>query len=519
MDNQNKPVAEFLKSLAKSPAKPLSSDLIFHSTFTANGKQGMVGLLEYGGQKYVYKISQYLNYLSLHEGDVMKCMENIIDFCPHFGRVVGCFPAKIDPNFRKLENPFVITSKYPVDMDVLVMEYLEDTRKLYRYIKKRSMDEEVIHSLIQQTLCALLASQHYCKFTHYDLHSNNVMVRRCDPNQVSVYRMAADKLYFIPTYGFQPVIIDFGFSYCKDLDGKPIRAALAHTNVGFMTNTFDLWSDFKLFLITTSYEMEQYHKRGTGKKFRKLVKKMFEPLSVEMDSGWDTGEEMSASDYALEVLEENVKSDFFDECIHFCIDILQSISTLPLEPHHYEDILTAYQVMEAEFMKIEDEIGSKFFLLYIFKGIVDGARKVDAMYSNPETRNEAVKQFRHSVYAVLDSVSKFSKPKVNYERLLCSTLLLGKQITGIVHDICKDRMRRKKKEYKNLSYHHPVEMFHTIHEQFGFDWEADENTFFQIYDYTRKTSYKVTLEEDEIDLFNEGSYEERSAIISKKLNQ
>ena len=514
MENQkNMSVQEFLTTIP-SRNKDLPDSLTFHSTFTANGKQGMVGLLEYQGEQHVYKISQYLNYLPEHEGTIMESLNKINGFCPHFCKTLGRFSVDIDPKFRKLKNPFEISGKYPINTKVLMMEYLRNTRKLYRYIKKKDMDEDIIYSLIQQTLCALLAAQENCRFTHYDLHSNNIMIRECDPHQVSVYRVSEDKAFIIPTYGFVPVIIDYGFSYCQELDGKPVWPSLAHTDVGFMSNTYDKWSDFKLFLLTTSYEMENYHRKGTGRTFRKMIKNIFKPLSVDTESGWDTDDEVGATEYAITLFEEDIKSPFFEECIHFCTDILQTLTNLPLTPHNYDDISLSYKIVEEEFLKIENEIKSKFYLLYIFKEIVASARLLSSKYFNIALRQDAIKEFRHNIYEILEKVSKYARPKLNYEKLLCGLLLLGRQITGVLHDVCREKTKSKNKEYKKLSVKEPVEILEKVHKEFGFDWEADEQTYLQVYDFVEKKTYRIDIDDEEWrETFNNSSNEERVQMV------
>lgn len=516
MERTIKSVRDFFKKLPTEPSKSLPGELVFHSIFTANGKQGMVGLLDYNGRKVVYKISQYLNYLASHENTVMECLDKIQDFCPHFCRSLGTFNAYIDPNFRKIKNPFDIISKYPVIGEVLVMEYLENTRKFYHYLKKKNMDDEVLHSIIQQTMCAILASQKYTRFTHYDLHSNNIMIKKCDHNQVSVYRVSEDKVFIIPTYGFQPVIIDYGFSYCQDLDNQPAWATLGHTEMGFMSQTFDKWTDFKLFLVTIGCEMEGYHSKTSGKRFNRLIKNIFRPLHIDWDSGWDKSDEMSASDYAITLIENDIESEFFSECMQFCIDFVQTLATLPLQSRNYEDIVLSYKTVEKEFMKIEDEITNKFYLLYVFKCIVDSARSVQTLYINPEKRDDAVRKFRHDVYDALNKVSKFAKPRLNYEKLLCSLILWGRQSSGVMFDVCRERMNEKKKEYRKLEVKEPVDILEKIHEEFGFEWDADESTYFQIYDFVDKKTYRLDLDEEEREIFNEANNEDRAKMIISK---
>ena len=65
--------------------------LEFDQTFEKPGKQGLVGLLRPTltlksdkPLKFVFKISQYINYLVQHEYTVMKGLNEISPYCPHF---------------------------------------------------------------------------------------------------------------------------------------------------------------------------------------------------------------------------------------------------------------------------------------------------------------------------------------------------------------------------------------------------------------------------------------------------
>ena len=115
------------------------------------------------------------------------------------------------------------------------------------------------YSIIKQVLCALSIAQNKLHFCHYDLHSSNVMLEKCDKDLVMVYLLDQNNSICVPTEGYIPKIIDYGFSYTKDCENNTFYATLAHTDVGFMSCTNDFMSDLKLFLVTVSYDINHFY--------------------------------------------------------------------------------------------------------------------------------------------------------------------------------------------------------------------------------------------------------------------
>ena len=76
--------------------------------------------------------------------------------------------------------------------------------------------------------------------------------------------------FCIPTYGYYPVIIDFGFSYIKELEGQSFWSNLNHTDIGMTTDRFDNYADPKLFLVTTSNQLKKYKYSENTKKLIKI---------------------------------------------------------------------------------------------------------------------------------------------------------------------------------------------------------------------------------------------------------
>ena len=147
--------------------RPWNEWLEVVNVFPRPGKQGFVGLVRskdppsgnkdppdtqgvLGGNKdnisliYVFKVSRYINHLINHEHAVMSSLNDITSYCPHFCRSIGYITAMIDPRKSKGENPFQIDCKYPIEKEVLLMEYLENSFKLYNFITSKQSTENSI---------------------------------------------------------------------------------------------------------------------------------------------------------------------------------------------------------------------------------------------------------------------------------------------------------------------------------------------------------------------------------------
>lgn len=434
--------------------KPWKEWLEIKSVFPRPGKQGIVGLMSSknnSDQNFVFKISQYINYLTQHELAVMNSLNTLSNFCPHFCKAFGSILCDVDATQKK-DNPFEGTPKRPIEKEVLLMEYLKNTYKFYSYIKSPKISEDILYSTIKQVLLAVSIARKQTSFCHYDLHSNNIMMRKCDRNLVFMYVIDENNQFCIPTHGAYPIIIDFGFSFVGDMNGGPLWPTLGHTEVGFMSDRCDPIADPKLFLVTVSGEIHEKRNTKYSKKLRNITKNIFSKLKIDWDSGWDTNVKKSATDYVLDIFKKHSKiSPLFRKYDHYCIDILQTLVILPLEKQPIKNFELSFLAFINEFSKIEQEIGTPFYSLYILKGIVDAAREVRVDYGNKQSRTHALAYFRSAVYERLNSVLQYCKPKnVHYEKLLCSLLCLAKGMEGILYEVMQTQMSKKDEQYSKI---------------------------------------------------------------------
>jgi hypothetical protein len=494
--NNSSDYSEMVKYFEENKDKPIFDWLEFDGVLDKPGKQGIVGIFrlknnkELRNCKYLFKLSQYINYLVYHELIVMQGLKEISSYCPHFCKGIGLIETKIDAKYKKnCLNPFEITNKYPIQKDILLCEFLDNTTKFYNYIRSERIHEDVLYSIVKQVLLALTIAQKEKQFTHYDLHSFNVMINKCDKDLVILYILDEENQFCVPTLGSYPIIIDFGFSYIKDMEDGPLWTSMAHTDVGFLSDRFDWVADPKLFLVTVSEEIKDKRNTKKSKMFRRIVKNIFHPLEIDWESGWDEGEEYGATDYILKKLESANKniSTLFYEFDGYCIDILQTLIILPLEKQNTDNYIETYKIFLKEWTKIEKEISNPFYNLYILKGIVDVARNIRPDYYDPQKRKHSIMVFRQEVYNVISNVSKFCIPKnIHFEKLLCSMYVFTKNLEGLFYEFMQERMKRKDFQYQDLPLKSMEQIYGCISTNLPDQYQYNEKTKFLIVDNIKK---------------------------------
>jgi hypothetical protein len=485
----------------------LESWLDFESIFNRQGKQGVTGLfnLKKGEKehKYVFKLSQYINHMALHEALVMKGLNMLANYCPHFCRSYGTIICKVDPKIKKDGNPFEIIDTYPIEKEVLLIENIPGY-KFLNHIKSTQIPDNIIYSVIKQVMLAIIIAQRDKKFSHYDLHSNNIILRKCPEDMVLVYILDEENQFCVPTYGYLAVIVDFGFSYIEDMQDEPFWNTLAHTDVGFMIDRFEWLSDPKLFLISVAEDLKEYRKNKKSRRFRRIVKNIFTELDIDWESGWDNYDGSSVADEVNKMLQQlNPGSKTFEFFDHFGIDLIQSLIILPMEPQKYTNIYKPYEAFLKEFIKIETEINSEFYNLYILKKIVDLARDCRPDYLDPSKRGTAIKKFKEGILDSIYKIAKFCHPKkVNYEVMLCSLLYLGRSVEGLMYDLMYIRMKTKQEQYKNLPVKNTMEIFGAIEVSLPSDYEFTEKSEIVILDSINKNSKILQLSKNNISELN-----------------
>lgn len=475
------------------------------------GKQGYTGVLEDKDKNsVVFKVSKKIDYNAEHEFSVLSRL-NDLAFCPNFMRVYKLIEQKVEPVVQKNTSPFVIVSKYPVLKKVIFEEFIQG-QKLYHHIQNGTVKTEIIYNIVKQTLCAIASGQALANLTHYDLHSDNVMLTPCDNNIVYLYTFNDELAFAVPTNGYTAKIIDFGFSYIDKLKGNFLNTSMGHTDIGFVSDRFDWVADPKLFLISIKDELEK-HRKGT-KVFSNIVKNLFSNLTVDWECGWDDFGGKSAADSLIKELERKYKfnSKVFDRYITYAVDLLCNLIILPFEEKSYEDLFISYNTFVKEFMKIEENISSSQYNLYILKCIIESARYNKNLYL--ENKDEGVNAFRKDVNHAILSVSKFCSPRgVHYEKMLVSLYTFASCAEGYFFNFMKKKMSQKYNEYENIPVKGILDIIQILNVNLDDNYKYSEDTRVIVIDTNQNLQKEIELDEDVIEGVNAAPKELKGLLL------
>jgi len=307
----------------------MRSKFKFISTFETKGVQGITGLLEHRdtSEQFVFKLSVEVDRAIEHENLVTLQLNKLRDFCPNFVGNLGCIELPISRTYiyanmsedtddessdesdssrssgssessessdssdssedsedeiDKSECKLFMEDREFLPTSIIFLEYVSP-HSFDDYCKRA--DKSLINSLILGVLCGLSIAQKHLKFTHYDLHVDNILIKECEPEAVFVYKINGDS-FVVPTFGFFPVIIDMGLSYCKEIEKGPTRTPIEFYNKGLQSVVFDKFNDIHHFLLSALYDIEY-----DEEEFYYLSTKIlyfFRYLPVFRKTGWKT---------------------------------------------------------------------------------------------------------------------------------------------------------------------------------------------------------------------------------------
>ena len=476
--------------------------------FKEQGNQSIVGLLQDNvlGTPVVFKISKCMDRIVRHEYKILKSLLKISPFCPHFVKPLKllqrpCTFKVGNPDPFDVENCTEIHSK-----DVLIEEYINGSCKLHSFFKsKKKISDTVIVSTITQVLMAIHIAQTHTQAVHYDLHSNNILMKKCSKNAVFLYHLDKETSIAVPTNGYYPVIIDYGFGYSKSSDDDYLWITLSHTESGFMSDRFDRMADPKLFLVTVADEFIGHRKSSPAANLLKtVVDNIFGNLSIDMETGWDKGIEEGATDIVADTVGYICKqSPLFHKKTGVCIDLLLTLILLPMEKQNIEDLEISFDAFLTEFVKIEGQLENNYKKLMVLEALVDSARKWRADYADPDTTTSAVKAFEIEVYEAIDKHTKFCKLEgVKFEKMLCGLYCFTQAAEGIMCAHIETRMLGKEMEYSLMPLGTIPQMQNAISANIPDYYEYTPATEIFVFDSEHSISRKLTLSQSQCDAVN-----------------
>lgn len=499
---------------------------IRHVRKLEQGRHGITGLVTCEGKMYVYKLSQFMNHLPIHEFIIAQGLDDITESCPHFCRAVALHTIPIHPNFRdKEQNPFE-RSKHSIGMDVLFLEYIKDSISFFDLIQNPQVPIHAIMSIVKQVVVAISIAQEKKRFAHYDLHAVNILIQTCDPSTVHVYKLDDDNVISIPTFGYIPIIIDYNFSRSDDILDKPSYVSLAYTDSGYMAPLYDPIADLKVFLISVRHDLNEW--RSDCKlvhTFDAVVYNLFRELCLDWTTGWDQREDdTSIIDYVSRYVQSaNKSSDLFRQYSHICMDIFQSLIILPYRSQltgSMRKLLVAYEAFVGEFSKIEHELNNPFYALYIFRFIVDKARDVRDAYGCTSTRQQTIVHVRREVFNRIHTLMKYVTLKdVDFDIVLCALYSLAEQLEYQLQRMLSSYIESKNIEYQGLRIANARHVYALLDLTIPHPVEFNTDAIIVFLDSTDNTQSVLELSGKVCDKLNSFPVYSRGMILDKFVTQ
>jgi hypothetical protein len=295
------------------------------------GVQGIVMKCMWKDEPAVMKMSNHVDFVLELEEEAWNHLKKLK--CLHFCEVFEKLPIK--PGERRY--------------CLFYKEITNNSRNesLGKLIFEQAHHPNAILNCVRQTLAAMVMFEEL-GITHYDLHSDNVMVTDT-PYDVHVYKFG-DKLVPIRTYGLAPVIIDFGLAY---IPNTRYNASCVFAKDGFTTYMPDPIVDSRLLLITAVRELKDSMKTPRSRtrkafnsqykdtcniieRFIKKTELIFTPLRLDRENGWFKKEGLFPNiidelmDQLPDVLMNSEKGVFKPDNFDWIIELLQHEIIVPV---------------------------------------------------------------------------------------------------------------------------------------------------------------------------------------------
>lgn len=349
---------------------------------SAQGVQSFVGKCTYDGKSVIYKYSRHIDYIIDLEYDTWS-MLNSLDL-PHFCEIFG---------------KEVVSKQHKT---CIFMKYIPHD-SLSQFILDEKCHPKAMLTSVYQVLIAIAIYTEKHNITHYDLHSDNVMMDHTD-HDVHVYLFGDGETFAYETFGWCPVIIDLGMAY---LPNSPLRGTLAFSNCGFTPFCFDALVDARLLLSTAisdlksrkSKKKRKYKSKSTFggdliKSFEKSAKGIFSKVPIQ-ENGWFKDKTFAnarnriVDGLPINQVDMRLSSIFDPFTIEWPLEIILSKIILPLRKKVLPtdtNLRREFTLFFAEWIVVEDMLRNGTKELGFLKDLIDLSPK--AMKSKyPRVKN------------------------------------------------------------------------------------------------------------------------------------
>jgi hypothetical protein len=521
--------------------KEISKQMDYVQVFDTKGVQGLTGILNYKKTKeqVVFKISFDIDFSLEHEHKILQRINDLRTFCPHFVGTFGmtCLPISNKFISDNCEDSSDEESEYSenenedsdeddkdeklslfdndpnyLPSNILFLDYVSDL-SYYKILKFGH--KNIIHSQILMLMCAMELSQKSIKFTHYDLHLDNILIKTCDENRYHVYIIEGKK-YLVPTNGYYPVLIDMGNSYVDTLEGRNLTSTLMNYHNGLQPNQFDRLNDVHHLLMSTFDYLEYRTPQWYSMCYR--VMHEFRHIPIFRGKGWKKLPN-DISESLMDYINEHIPSTtILKDYEYNLIDIIAHIVELPFDTLEFnkKELDDSLYSLFTEIGKLDiEDLVHNFEPLFIIKELINVINK----NINLNNLKSVESQFKMNINFL---ITKANYPNsFDFSKVFSSLKTIKKNLPYLLTKFIKENNKLISEKYELTSVKSPIDFFKIFKQNLSQRYHFNENTSFLIInsdkqEQTQKLLVDIISKED-ILLLNKMKLSEQEKIIFSKI--
>lgn len=218
----------------------------------------------------------------LHELVVGLKLNQVRSYVPNFAYVFGGFQCTPPGIYNKEVFSWCNTQRF--EIKYIMYENIQPSISLSEYIKGCTFEQWLGAYL--QILYALMVADELVDFTHYDLHTENVLLRKLDRIVDIPYTIEDNSTVYINT-NVIATIIDYGFSHVK-LDSMGVGIVNLLDYAVFPGRSFPIYDAYKLLMMSIK-DMARYQRSDLINKAERIFRffNNSEPLQQVLDQQWN----------------------------------------------------------------------------------------------------------------------------------------------------------------------------------------------------------------------------------------
>lgn len=532
-------------------AKCITADHFLHVSDDRLSTVGTGYLTNNPDINFIWKVSESWDFNLFAEFNILKELEQMREWCPHFVRAYTLLDVPIHPSFSIEPHKFIPfnqpTSKKSSDKQVstsikkycrntfMLLEELEGHLSVYDYITKIKKHSDgnrvnsIINSMTLQSLLSIYFANEYCDFTHYDLHTSNILMEDTDDD----YRLyiTKERPFFIRTRGLSTVVIDTGYSYSKCLNNISLDSNITNFTTGYTPIAPNIYHDIRTLLFNMVWDYPKCIKETNAvrEELKTYVMSLFKTNHVNFETGWLKLKKDSIfvlKYYINDLTKECRKKSIFYKYDVECFDVLAHLITLPLVVETKSIVISEHRkkwmAFYSLFARIENKCGeARTFRKYIWKECVDCiARNINST----ETFELEMQQFLKMFNIVINDF--------DYKQMMIALLEFMPYYEIAVVRAYNEIDKQNKIDFAKLPS--PIEIISNVeriiapkmdieveqspHLSQYEDGDNEQYIVVHVYDSVNRKKGEIMLTHNELPEFNKKNDKERAEYLLKKYN-